>query len=637
MADSIQNNIDIDSQLDALKKIIYSHEWKPVDADNYRRMVELINFVERTPIDTVVVNLRIDIESMPELFYREINDIPEAEQVNGYIKSVTLNKELDKIEKKLIEEIPLESIIVPEEEFVGMYSKLPLITHGNMEQLVTDSLVTIPDSLIINAAGIYHGRSDSRKAEAEEVAKTESDSLIAIFLNEARKQYNDSIIKAYRDSVMTQYRINYRQERIENAKRIYKDDIERKNHMVLEAYNDSLTEQINKDFKALLELMVNYVHRMPNTLTVYNLFNEESVLPLQNEGIWFKWVQLKNMQNDSIGVRIENLGRNSMRILVDETVNLSRLTQRSSINIDMLKSDTPPSKELSKVSVKEPKIFPWTFVGRMYSGLTQTFINEFWSKGGVTSASTMTTFNYEANYSKGKAKWENGIDAKLGFIQYIDIDDENPPPRNWHKNTDNFELNSRFGYSAVNNWYYSAEANFKTQFALGYKNNLAESPNSGFMSPANLTFSAGLDYKPNKHFSVFLSPVSLRTTYVLNPDIDATRFGLSEGETQRSRIGMTSRVNYSKDILPNVSIHTRNNIFINFGSKDDEWQMFKLPDFDSETTLDFKITRYISTQLNMHFIYDKELTSKWEVDGVELTGTRLQIKEFLTFGLSYKF
>ncbi len=633
---------NFDARLDSIKEILHSHEWQPVNEDNYRRMVELINFVEHTPIDTVVVNLRLDIENMPAFFYREIKDISEAEEVRGYINAETINQRIIEIENEIIDNTPLESILVPEEEFMGMYSQIPLITQNNIEQMLIDSIITIPDSLILKKLESENGnaRNGSRRYRTETEHRleqeAENDSLITVFLNEARKQYNDSLIDAFRDSVSYAYQSNVRQNIIENAKNEYIDQTSALNYRILKAYNDSLTTEINNAYRELLISMVNHVHRMPNTVTMYNLFGESSELPLQNEGVWFKWVQLKNMHNDSIGIRIENLGRNTMRVLVDEAVNLSRLTQRSSININQLQIESRTNHGLSKVTVPKPRVFPWKFVGRVYSGFTQTYMNEFWSKGGVKSASTMTTFNYDANYSKGKMKWENGVDMKLGFIYYID---ENPNAlRDWHKNTDNIELNSRFGYSAINNWYYSAEANFKTQFALGYSNNVAENPNSGFMSPAHLTFSAGLDYKPNNSFSLFVSPLSLRTTYVLNPDIPVGRFGLSEGETRRSRLGMTGRVNYSKEIFSNVSIRTRNNLFINFGRKDGELQTFKFPDIDSETTIDLKLTRYISTQINLHFIYDKELTSTWtDENEVEQSGTRLQFKEYLTFGLSYRF
>ena len=125
----------------------------------------------------------------------------------------------------------------------------------------------------------------------------------------------------------------------------------------------------------------------------------------------------------------------------------------------------------------------------------------------------------------------------------------------------------------------------------------------------------------------------------MNPNVNETIFGLLEGETRRTRLGMAGKLDYVSEIFEDVSLKTRNSIFVNYGlNNDGEWQLFKIPDFDTETTIDFKVNQFISTQINLHFIYDKDVESKWtDSGGSEQKGTRLQVKEFLTIGISYKF
>lgn len=618
-------------QVKSIKKLLFSNDWKPVDSVSYARMLELVEFIENTPIDSVVVDLKHDVDSLDRFFKRDIEYITEVDEIEGYINAYHINNSMINIEKKVADEMPFESIMVPEDKFVGMYSKLPLITYGNLEQLISDSIVVYPDSLLLLISA-NHNSNNSRKAK-------NIDSLITAFLDKARKNYNDSLITHFRDSVIMQYRSSFQQNYADSLKRDYTEKVAQENFKILKKYNDSISAVVNEEFREQLASLVTYVNRMPNNITFYNLYHDASTFSLHNDGVWFQWLWLKNAQNDSIGIRIENLDKHSVRVLVDETVNLSRLTQQESLEIGRIRPTKTIEQKLRKVNNRKPELSSWKLKGKVYSGFTQTFINQFWSKGGKTSASTLTTFSYDANYSKGKIKWENGADAKLGLIFYID---DNPnAQRDWHKNSDNFELNSRLGYSAFKEWYYSAEANFKTQFFWGFKNNTEEIPNSSLLSPAYLTFSGGFDYKPNKNFSAFLSPLSVKTTFVINPDVDETTFGLKEGKTRKSRIGMTGRVNYSKEVFENISVKTKNSIFINFGFKDEVWQTFKLPDFDTETSIDFKVNRFITTQVNFHLIYDKELESKWtegeEGNEVEKKGTRLQVKEFLTLGLSYKF
>ena len=65
-----------------------------------------------------------------------------------------------------------------------------------------------------------------------------------------------------------------------------------------------------------------------------------------------------------------------------------------------------------------------------------------------------------------------------------------------------------------------------------------------------------------------------------------------------------------------------------------------MPDFDSETSIDFKVNQFITTQVNFHLVYDKDVEATWtkNENGVEVEkkGPRLQVKEFFTLGISYK-
>lgn len=631
-ANSNERNVSdtLMAKLTAVREILFSPDWKPIDTKAYARMVELVEYIENSPVDSVIIDLRRQTDSTALFFSRELSSVKNLNQINGYVNSSKIQRALDEIERHVTDELPLTSIIVPEEKFIGMYSKLSLITFGEIERLISDSIVAFPDSIqqLINEVKNEHSPKKMKRV----------DSLVNQFLNNARKIYNDSLIIHFRDSVTYQYRYNFQRNYADSLKKNYTDSIAKINYKALKTYNDSVSIAVNQNFMNELNALITYVNRMPFNLTVYDFYNKSFELPLQNDGVWFQWIYLKNAQGDSIGIRVENLNKNSLRFLVDETVNLSRLTQRERLEIDKIQPTHTYNEQLGKVKIRQLKVSPWRLEGKAYTGFTQTYINQFWSKGGSTSGNMLSTFSYDANYSKGKLKWENGVDAKLGWIYYMDGD--TTAVTSLHKNSDNLEINSRLGYSAFKEWYYSAEANFKTQFFRGFKNNKTprDQPNSSLFSPAYLTFSGGFDYKPNKDFSAFLSPFSVKTTIVTNPLVDETKFGIDEGETRKSRIGMTGRVNFSRDIMENVNLKTKNSLFINFGSKNGEWQFIKMPDFDSETSIDFKVNRYINTQLNFHFIYDKELESKWiDKNNAEQKGTRWQVKEFFTLGVSYKF
>ncbi|MDA3928058.1 MAG: DUF3078 domain-containing protein, partial [Prolixibacteraceae bacterium] len=589
LGDSIQ------FKLNELYSFLNSGEWESLDSGTFNRTKELLEYIENSPIDSVVVDLKSDVDSSNLFLKRDIHFISEVENIEGYIRSWEINNSLINIEKHIRADTPMESILVPESEFSGIYNKIPIVTYGDMDRLINDSIVSYPDSILLLIANTKLIRSANKSKE--------TDSIVNSFLNIERKKYTNELIKSFRDSVSYTYRQNYLNDLIDMQKKSYTDSIAKHNIAVLNSYNDSISLVVNSYYKSLLVSLINYVDKLPNELTIYNLLDEPSTLLLQNNAKRFQWVWLKNAQNDSIGLRIENLDKNSFKVFVDESVNLSRLSKKQTLDIERVKSRNALDQKLKKFKTRKPVLSPWKLEGKAYSGFTQTYINDYWSKGGNSSGSALSTFSYDANYSKGKIKWENGFDAKLGLVFYLP-DEEVVTERNLHKNSDNIELNSRFGYSAFKEWYYSAEANFKTQFFLGYKNNNETVPNSAIFSPAYLTFSGGFDYKPNKEFSMFLAPLSVKITYVTNPDVDETIFGLLEGQTRKTRIGIAGKLEYSKKITTDISVRSKNSIFINYGiNNTGGWQFIKIPDFDSETTIYFKVNQFISTQVNFHFIY----------------------------------
>nr|HPR62173.1 hypothetical protein [Prolixibacteraceae bacterium] len=386
----------IATSFEQVKMYLNSTQWEPVDFETYKKIFEVVHFIEKSPIDTVIAELRTVIDSNTVLFTRQIKNVEEAESIEGYTNAHEINNTLINIEKRAEIDMPLESIIVPEKEFVGMYSNLPLISPNEALRLLADSIITLPDTLKTLATEADSYRNSKYKKNA--------DSLITLYLEEKRKHYNDSLIISYRDSVSDRYRTDYRNKYIESLKKAYTNQIAQQNYVVLKRHNDSLSQVVNQEFRDNLQRLIDHVHRMPNQLTIYNLAYDSSNVVLQNDNAWYKWVYLKNMQNDSIGIKVESFDRNSLRLLVDESINLSRLTQRTTLDVSQIQSTQKAKQTLEKVIVRKPKLSPWKLGGNAYSGFSQTFINPFWSKGGKSASSFLATLNYSANYSKGKLK-----------------------------------------------------------------------------------------------------------------------------------------------------------------------------------------------------------------------------------------
>ena len=286
---------------------------------------------------------------------------------------------------------------------------------------------------------------------------------------------------------------------------------------------------------------------------------------------------------------------------------------------------------------------PWKYGGFAALNLNQVqFVN--WAAGGESSFSSTAIGNAFLNYKNEKVSWETNFDASYGIIKQ--------QGREMRKNEDKLELLSKFGREAGGKkLYYSALLNFKSQFSDGF-----DYPNdsvivSKFAAPAYLLLSAGLDWKPTEYFSLYFSPATGKFTFVndqglanigaygVDPAVyDEGNRLITPGKKSRPEFGAYLNTRFQKDVLKNVNLMTKVDLFNNFtdrnkanrGNIDVNW----------ETTLNMKINRYLTTSVIIYLIYDHDIDIPIDDnnDGItDRTGPRTQLKEVFGVGLSYKF
>ena len=270
----------------------------------------------------------------------------------------------------------------------------------------------------------------------------------------------------------------------------------------------------------------------------------------------------------------------------------------------------------------------WKFSGITSLNLSQlSLIN--WAAGGDNSLSGNLLINLSAIYATEKTDWENKLTLGFGLIKQGD-----DPTR---KSDDQLDFASKLGLKASEKWFYTALLGFKTQFAQGY-DNPGEADRlkiSNFMSPGYLNFSLGMDYKPSDVFSLFLSPLSTKFTFVVDEDLSAAgSFGLDPGQTVRCELGVYIKMAFKKEILKNVTLDTKIDLFSNYLNNpqyiDVNWDML----------LTFKVNKYLSASLLTQLIYDYDIQFGEDTTGDGLDDTfeaRVQFKELFGMGLTYTF
>lgn len=252
-----------------------------------------------------------------------------------------------------------------------------------------------------------------------------------------------------------------------------------------------------------------------------------------------------------------------------------------------------------------------------------------WSAGGQNSIALNGLVNLTANYKKNKSAWDNTFDFGYGMLQRDNGEDN----KTWIKTDDKINITSKYGYQASKAWYYSALFNFKTQFTEGYNylNATEKVKISNFMAPGYLLFSLGMDYKPNDNLSVFISPLTMKSTIVNDKELyEVGAFGVDPGEKLRNEFGAYINAQYKKDeIVKNVNFSTKLDLFTNYLNNPQNI------DVNWETLFVLKVNKFISATVSTNLIYDDD-TDYIDSEGTNL-GPKVQFKEVIGVGFTYKF
>jgi hypothetical protein len=286
-------------------------------------------------------------------------------------------------------------------------------------------------------------------------------------------------------------------------------------------------------------------------------------------------------------------------------------------------------------TVNADTIMGWKKGGVFALNLAQTSLSN-WAAGGQNSFAVNGIFSAFANYKQGISAWDNSLDLGYGLLKLGKDAD-------YMKTDDKIDILSKYGREAFKNFYYSVLMNFRTQMRPGYKYPDTNNKISDLFAPAYLLLAAGLDYKPNPYFSVFIAPLTAKFTFVTDEALsDVGAFGVKPGEKSRGEIGGYIRAIYTRndfkdEFLKNVSFTTKIDLFSNYGNNPQNI------DVTWENLIALKVNKLISVNFNTVLIYDDDIKVPVDRNGnglfesTEAPGPRTQFKEILGVGFSYKF
>lgn len=300
----------------------------------------------------------------------------------------------------------------------------------------------------------------------------------------------------------------------------------------------------------------------------------------------------------------------------------------------------------TKITDKEFKE-GWTRGGFInINGSNVVFSN--WAAGGSGSTGALFNASLFAIKKKGNCLWENYLDVAYGVIQNgpFKVDDpsgrlNNPNDSNsgvaqvtnpFVKSEDKVIFQTKYGKKINEKANYAALFNLNTQLFPGYRPEdkfRQELPVSDVLSQTFGYASIGIDYKPKNDLSIFISPITLKYTYVHNDRLTKA-FGNDSLQNLRLEMGWYLNAQFKKDIMKNVSLQTRLELFNSYHPD----YLFKRIDVAVQNTINMKVNKIITVSLLTQLLYDDDIDVNPETDGKQVA---LQLKHFTGIGISYKF
>jgi hypothetical protein len=623
ITDSLQYNLQL------LKRYLsQGDKWHFTDPNAERRLSGLIQFVENEPIDTIIHHLKgIGKKSEKALIIRFPKDAPDTLSMPGYISYRQLLRQLNTIEEEIIRDFQNKPVSYPPELFYNIENNVPLIPKGLGMQLITDGIYKLPDSLRVS-----QGISEEFVQNQQDFKRMMNlDSIRSRYVEGLRALYNDSLILAERNRRMGEFSIQKMLDQIASEKSRRVDAVKLNNSQVAGFNNDKVIIAVNDSLMKSAEWLAGFADYIDNsTVHLVNLTNSSSELVMSNSDRYFTRIWLKNQQNDSVSVLVQSMDKNTMQLVIEDQEVFNRFRQQSVNDYDFSSLDRK-STALKKAGKRYQEYTPWTIGGNGTTGFTQTYLNN-WKKGGKSALSILVVLKGFANFSSDKLKWENSAEIRDGWIK--------PGVEAIQKNDDKLELTSRFGITAFQKWFYSTEADFETQFFNGYAYPDVSRAISGYMAPGRFMFKIGMDFKPSKNFSLFISPLTSKLVFVKDTlKIDKANFKIKPGKSSYWEPGLNTDLTFKKAITPEISFETKYKMFINY------LKPFQDVDINWETTLQARLTQYISMQVMAHAIYDsKVLFDKVDKNGApvldpngkKIKEPKLQFREFITIGFIYR-
>ena len=235
--------------------------------------------------------------------------------------------------------------------------------------------------------------------------------------------------------------------------------------------------------------------------------------------------------------------------------------------------------------------------------------------------------------------WDNEIQLNYGIV--------NTHTTGVRKVDDKIDISTKPGYKIKEKMGAAILINFRSQFYDGnnynYLNQDLKRKISSFMAPGYLTITPGLDFKCSKSFSIVVSPVASKFTFVTNEPYSysfqgglippqnqtegsgayekplAINYGVDPEREVRVELGTGVTINFNKEVMKNVSWKSKLDLFSSYSKRTE----FFGPNYASSVKADkahpekvdvyftnsivMKVNKWLNVAYDFDIIYDDDV------------------------------
>jgi len=300
---------------------------------------------------------------------------------------------------------------------------------------------------------------------------------------------------------------------------------------------------------------------------------------------------------------------------VSDLVNFQIEAKSVHAAVRMVKADVNP--EVRRLHMEKVKRNPWTTQSTALLQFSQNYISKNWYQGGSDNIAVLGILNGRFNYDdKKNIQWENFAEWRMGFNSV-----EGDTLRFLNTNDDIIRGTSKLGIKAGGNWFYSANMDFSTHLFNSYRGVNSKQMKATLLTPVRFNLGVGMDYKYKKLLSLYVSPLTYKFIYANDTiNVNQKSFGIPTGQNVLSQLGSSFRLQNSFSPSREVQIDSKLTFYTNYEKVEIDWELVG----------NFTVNRFLSTRLSLNPRYDNTV--------ILAAGekAKIQFKQLLTFGLSYK-